>query len=256
MAEANTPRTGVFITLEGIDGSGKSTQAARLVDWLTKLGVAVVRTREPGGTPLGVELRRLLLESRREHGHTRVGSAAVSAGGAADDTDGRAPSPVTEMLLLAADRAQHVARVIKPALAGGKVVVSDRYVDSSLAYQAAALGLSEEDVRLVNDVATGGLRPHLTILLDMDPARAYVREGEGPDRIEQRGVEFQRRVRAAYHELVQREPHRWVVLDVAGRSVDEVHALIVRTVQERLGIGALPGDRHAGRDAGETGSGR
>lgn len=225
MEERHTPGAGVFLTFEGIDGCGKSTQVALLAERLAARGCSVVRTREPGGTPLGVELRRLLLAGRQ-------GRAGAEAG--ADE--GLLPSPVAEMLLLAADRAQHVARVIRPALAAGKVVISDRYVDSSLAYQAAALGLPEADVRAVNEVATGGLRPHLTILLDLDPVRAYARAGEAPDRIEGRGLEFQRRVRAAYRELARREPQRWAVLDVDGRTVEEVHQLVAAAVRERLGL--------------------
>jgi|SRR5690606_36940585 len=236
MAQGNAPVQGVFLTFEGIDGCGKSTQAARLARWLEERGCSVVLTREPGGTRLGAELRRLLLAGRQvEAGGAQAGAEAAE--------EGLAPVPMAEMLLLAADRAQHVACVIRPALAAGKVVISDRYVDSSLAYQAAALGLPEEAVRRVNEVATGGLRPHLTFLLDLDPARAYVRDGAAPDRIEGRGLEFQRRVRTAYRELARREPERWVVLDVEGRSVEEVHALVAAAVQERLGLGkvAMPG---------------
>lgn len=208
--------SGVFITLEGIDGTGKSTQAALLVEWLTAQGRSVVHTREPGGTWLGGELRALLLGLR---GHP---------------DDGGAPVPVAEMLLMAADRAQHVEQVIRPALAAGRTVVCERFVDSSLAYQAAGLGLPEGDVRLVNDVATGGLRPDLTIWLDLDPARAYGRDGQGPDRIERRGLEFQRRVRSAYEELAKREPDRWVHLPVDGVPVGDVQAAVVRAVEAYL----------------------
>lgn len=233
MGKHDTPKPGVFLTFEGIDGCGKSTQAGLLAQWLQQRGYAVVRTREPGGTPLGAELRRLLLAGRRG-GSGGSRDAADQAGG---DVEELAPSPLAEMLLMAADRAQHVAHVIRPALAAGRIVISDRYVDSSLAYQAAALGLPEADVRMVNDVATGGLYPHLTLLLDLEPERAYERAGETPDRIEERGLAFQRRVRDAYHRLAGREPERWVVLDVAGRSVEEVHGLVTAAVQERLGLG-------------------
>ncbi|MFS8523597.1 MAG: dTMP kinase [Limnochordales bacterium] len=218
MMSSGTPRRGVFISFEGIDGTGKTTQAALLARWLRERGLVVVHTREPGGTPLGEELRRLLLDMKGE--------------GA--EADGRGPVPVAEMLLMAAARAQHVARVILPALEAGQVVVSDRYVDSSLAYQGAGLGLPEQDVRLVNEVATGGLLPDLTILLDLEPARAHEREGVALDRIERRGLAFQERVRNAYHRLARQEPGRWLVLDVAGMSVDAVHAQVARAVAARL----------------------
>lgn len=232
MIDDGTPKLGVFISLEGIDGSGKSTQAALLAEWLASQGYDVTATREPGGTPLGAELRRLLLGLKQGHGDADGGRAVTDD--VSGETDGRAPVPVAEMLLMAADRAQHVARVIGPALAAGKIVVSDRFVDSSRAYQAVGLGLPEADVARVNDIATGGLRPDLTILLDLDPARAHARQDEPRDRIERRGLDFQQRVRAAYHALVRRDPDRWVTLPVEGLSIEEVHAMVVRTVQERL----------------------
>lgn len=241
MMSDGTPTPGVFISLEGIDGSGKSTQAALLVAWLRAQGHDVVATREPGGTPLGAELRRLLLGLKQDANESGDSVAHETARAEADaavsvDAEGRAPAPVAEMLLMAADRAQHVARLIRPALAAGKIVVSDRFVDSSMAYQGVALGLPEEDVARVNDIATGGLRPDLTILFDLDPARAHARDGEPQDRIEQRGLQFQQRVREAYHGLARREPARWVTLSVDGMSIEEVHALVVRTVQERFAI--------------------
>lgn len=228
MSRQHASRRGVFITLEGIDGSGKSTQAARLVQFLSARGWSVVHTREPGGTPLGTELRALMLgRSRRLQGQENVSS------------DGGAPVPVAEMLLMAADRAQHVQQVIQPALAAGQLVVCDRYVDSSLAYQAGGLGLAEADVRRVNEVAIGGLWPDLTILLDLDVAHAYDRDGSAPDRIERRGRGFQRRVAETYRRLAERDPERWVVLAVDGMSVDHVHAAVVETVQARLVTGGL-----------------
>lgn len=222
------PHRGVFITLEGIDGTGKSTQASLLVQWLTDQGRSVLHTREPGGTPLGGELRALLLglRGRRE--------------------DGSAPVPVAEMLLMAADRAQHVEQVVRPALGAGRIVVCERFVDSSLAYQAGGLGLPEQDVRRVNEVATGGLRPDLTIWLDLEPARAYGRQDEEQDRIERRGLEFQRRVRTTYKELARREPERWVHLSVDGAPVHEVQAAVARAVEsflERRANGERESDR-------------
>ncbi|MBO8142559.1 MAG: dTMP kinase [Firmicutes bacterium] len=199
----------MFITFEGPDGCGKTTQARLLVRFLKERGASVVHTFEPGATGLGRELRRLLLEP------------------------GRHLSPVAELLLLAADRAQHVDEVIRPALKQGAVVVCERYVDSSIAYQGGGLGLAEEDIRRVNDVATGGLSPDLTILLDLDPAGSF-RKGAVQDRIEGRGLEFQRRVWEAYRRLALDEPARFVSVKVEGRGVDAVQADIRRIVMDRL----------------------
>lgn len=221
---AASDHRGKFITFEGPDGCGKTTQVERLVDVLRERGVDVVRTREPGGTLLGERLRQLLL-----------------AGGGGTD-GGSGPVPVAEMLLMAADRTQHVHELIRPALERGAVVISDRYVDSSIAYQAGGLGLPESDVRRVNALATGGLLPDLTILLDIEPEdalhRAGVRpavgaaaggdrydpEASGPqlDRIERRGIKFQERVVATYRRLAALESSRWERIDVTGQTVDEV----------------------------------
>lgn len=249
MTSHGTPGEGVFITFEGIDGTGKSTQTALLARWLAEKGFDVVQTREPGGTRLGAELRRLLLGPRRW--------APVEADvGDVGEADIPGPVPTAEMLLMAADRAQHVELVIRPALAAGKVVVSDRYVDSSLAYQAAGLGLPEADVRGVNEVATGGLLPHLTILLDLDPARAYERDEGPPDRIERRGVAFQARVRAAYHRLVQQHPERWLTLSVDGKSVEAVHAEVTRAVDRLMARRGVSPGRGAWERADRGASGR
>lgn len=208
------PKRGLFVTLEGPDGSGKTTQGALLAERLLAEGFNVIHTREPGGTPLGRRLRQLLL--------------AGADGG---------PVPVAEMLLMAADRAQHVETVIRPALAQGAVVVSDRFVDSSIAYQAGGLGLSEADVRRVNALATGGLLPDVTVLLDLDPMAGLERAGvrttgagadvdvqqkDGLDRIERRGPAFQSRVLATYRKLAALESVRWVRLPVADLSVEDV----------------------------------
>lgn len=217
---------GVFITFEGPDGCGKSTQASRLAQRLQQFGIDVVATREPGGTPLGRRLRQLLLEK---------------------DEDG--PVPVVEMLLLAADRAQHVRQLIRPALQRGAVVLSDRYIDSSIAYQAGGLGLPEADVRKVNVLATDGLLPDLTILLDMEPEAALRRKQSGPvgedgaglDRIEGRGLLFQERVLTMYRRLAALETSRWVRLEVMDLSVDEVAANVwaaVTPVLRKAGIKA------------------
>lgn len=221
---AASDHRGKFITFEGPDGCGKTTQVERLVDVLRERGVDVVRTREPGGTPLGERLRQLLL---------------AGGGGTAG---GSGPVPMAEMLLMAADRTQHVHELIRPALERGAVVISDRYVDSSIAYQAGGLRLPESDVRRVNALATGGLLPDLTILLDIEPEDALSRagartaagaagggdgydpEGSSPqlDRIERRGIKFQERVVATYRRLAALESSRWERIDVTGQTVDEV----------------------------------
>jgi dTMP kinase len=199
---------GLFVTIEGIDRSGKTTQARRLVD---ALGDAAVLVREPGGTPAGERIRDLLKDP----------AADISAR--------------TEALLFAAARAELVDAVIRPALEDGRVVVSDRYLDSSLAYQGHARGLGEDEVRRVNEWATGGLRPDLTVLLRIDPAEAAARAGAS-DRFEDEGLDLQRRVADAYEQLAAAAPERWQAID-ATRSEDQVHADVVALV-ERARAGA------------------
>lgn len=201
-----TPRR--FISFEGVDGCGKSTQAALLVEALQRAGRRVVRTREPGGTALGEELRRVLLESS---------PGAIGA--------------IAEMHLFAAARAQLVEEVIAPALDAGDWVVADRFIDSSLAYQGVARGLGVELVLHVNDPATAHHMPALTILLDMDARGAAARRaGAGADdRIEAEGALFQARVAAAYRELAERFPVRVRVVDGRG-SPGEVHARVMDAI--------------------------
>lgn len=204
--------SGLFITLEGGDGAGKTTQAELLGGWLAERGFEVVRTREPGGTPLGSALRQLLL-----HGE------------AAGITD---VAPRAEALLYAADRAQHVAEVVRPALERGAAVVQDRYVDSSLAYQGAGRPLDPVEIRNLSEWATGGLWPHLTVLLDVSPELAAERRaaaGDTADRLESEAAEFHRRVREGFLALAGAEPDRFLVLDAA-RPVDELHTAIVARV--------------------------
>ncbi|MYI55626.1 MAG: dTMP kinase [Acidimicrobiia bacterium] len=197
---------GRFVVFEGGESVGKSTQAA----WLaTRQGAEL--TFEPGGTRLGQELRRLLLDG---------------AGARLDI--------LSEALLMAADRAQHVAETIRPALAAGRDVVCDRYIGSSLAYQGYGRGLDVSTVGLLSEVATGGLWPDLIVLLDMDPQRARVRGTGGSDRFEAMGMDFHRRVRAGYLELASADPARWTVVN-ADRSPAEVRDDIAALVAERLG---------------------
>ena len=192
----------VFITFEGIDGVGKSTQLDLLQSWLESRGRDVVRTLEPGGTELGQEIRHLLLH--------RKGDVAARA----------------EALLYAADRAHHVATKIRPALAEGKVVLSDRYFDSSVAYQGAARELDVEEVRNISLWAVDNLIPNLTVLLDLDAQAAIQRRnktGTEPDRLEREKVDFFERARSQYLELAK-EP-RFLVVD-ATLSIDEIQQQI------------------------------
>ena len=183
---------GLWITLEGGDGSGKTTQARLLQQWFEEQGRAVVRTREPGGTEVGRLLRDIVLHHRGEIG------------------------PRAEALLFAADRAHHVAAVVRPALERGEVVIQDRYLDSSVAYQGAGRVLGADEVRRLSVWATEGALPDLTVLLDIDPAAARARldaDDKPFDRLEAERGDFHTRVRAAYLELAAAEPERFLVLD-------------------------------------------
>ncbi|WP_449278043.1 dTMP kinase [Leucobacter sp. GX24907] len=211
---------GIFITLEGGDGAGKTTQAELLEAWLVERGYEVVRTREPGGTRLGVELRRLLL-----HG------TADGEGGDIGEVDARA-----EALLYAADRAQHVAKIVRPALDRGAVVVQDRYIDSSLAYQGAGRVLDIDEVRRISEWAVDGLAPDLTVLLDVSPelsAERRASRGGKQDRLESETIEFHRAVQEGFLRLAQAEPDRFLVLDAA-ELAETVHADILGRVTPLL----------------------
>ena len=194
---------GLFVTLEGIDRSGKTTQARLLSEALGERAIAV---REPGGTAVGERVRELLKDP------------AILV------------DPRTEALLFAAARAALVSEVIRPALEEGKIVISDRFLDSSLAYQGGARGLGVDEVAQVNEFATGGIRPDVTILLDLAPDAAAARAGVEVDRFEQEGAALQESVRAAYEALVARDPHRWVRVD-ADREPDEVHRDVLAVVE-------------------------
>jgi dTMP kinase len=196
---------GLFVTFEGIDRSGKTTQARLLCE---ALGDEALGVREPGGTPAGERVRELLKD------------AAVPLGAEA------------EALLFAATRAEIVAKVIRPALEEGRVVVSDRFLDSSLAYQGGARGLGVEEVERINRFATGGLAPDLTFLLEIDPAAAAARAGES-DRFEDEGLALQTAVLEAYEQLVAADPGRWRRIDAA-RPPDEVHADVLSEVKGAL----------------------
>lgn len=207
--------SGLFITFEGIDGVGKSTQADLLETYLAGLGRTVTRTFEPGGTELGKSIRQLLLHS----GHV---------------------DPRAEALLYAADRAHDVATVIRPALEQGQVVIGDRYLDSSVAYQGAGRVLGASEVRDLSVWATQGLLPNLTVLLDLDAEAAVARRsktGTAPDRLEREKVDFFEAVRACYLDLAAAEPERFLVVD-ANDSLDSIQSKIRGRIDALLAAGA------------------
>jgi dTMP kinase len=203
----------LFITFEGIDGCGKSTQLGLLRSYLERSNYSVITTREPGGTALAEAIRNYLL-------HTEQPLA-----------------PRAELLLFGAARAQHVSEVILPALQRGDAVLSDRFTDSSVAYQGGGLGLDSDFIRDINIFATNGANPNLTVLLDVEPEVGFQRRTKGDsakeDRIEGRGLEFQQRVRAAYLDIARAEPERVVVIDGA-LPVAEAHQRIVEIVRQRV----------------------
>jgi dTMP kinase len=210
------PRTGRFITLEGPEGAGKTLQAQRLADELESRELPVLLTREPGGTRLGDQLRGLLLATD--------GSA-----------DGGRIAPRADALLFNAARAQLVAEVIAPALDAGEVVVCARFADSTLAYQGYGSGISLDDLRELADIATGGLVPDLTILLDVEPEIGLARKAaEDRTRFEASfDLEFHRRVRAGFLELASADPDRFRVID-AGRDPDAVFADVLAAALDVL----------------------
>lgn len=202
---------GLFVAFEGGEGAGKSTQIALATAALTAVGQSVVTTREPGGTDLGRELRRLVLDPDRD------------------------VSPRAEALLYAADRAHHVATVIGPALGAGAVVLTDRYVDSTLAYQGAGRGLSVAEARVLTDWATGGLLPDITVLLDIDPQTGLARAGarSRPDRLEAAALPFHQAVRDGFRSLAAAEPQRYLVLD-ATRDAAELGVEVAAELRRRV----------------------
>ncbi|HMO10591.1 MAG TPA: dTMP kinase [Actinotalea sp.] len=205
--------SGVFVSFEGGDGVGKTSQIRLLGEWLARRGVEVVTTREPGGTELGLELR-----------------AAVMHGGHV--------SARTEAMLYATDRAHHVDTVVRPALARGAVVLSDRYLDSSVAYQGAGRELGAEQVEALSLWATEGLLPHLTVLLDLDHEVGLARlsdRSEAPDRLESAGAELHARARAEFLRRAEDQPDRWLVVD-ASAPVDAIAAHVRSRVAALLRI--------------------
>jgi dTMP kinase len=201
---------GLLITVEGVEGSGKTTHCKRLGQWLGARGLEVVLTSEPDGTPLGSAIRGLF------------------------GADSVPPTPLTQTFLFMAARQQHVAGVIRPALARGAVVVSDRYADATLAYQGFGGGMELETIRDLNALATGGVMPDLTILLDLDPAEGIRRISDRPlDAFEKMDMGFHHRVREGYLEIARAEKNRVVVLSAA-QPKDALHAAVVRAVEGLL----------------------
>jgi dTMP kinase len=201
--------TGVFIALEGGEGAGKSTQARELSRWLTAEGYDVVLTREPGDTEVGKQLRGIVLDPATGEINHR-----------------------TEALLYAADKAEHVERVVVPALTRGAVVVTDRYVDSTLAYQGAGRDLTERELEKVARWATGDLRPHLTVVLDLPPQTGLTRFEER-DRIEAESIDFHERVRQAFLRLASAHSEHYLVVD-ARQPVDQIAAAVRERVKPLL----------------------
>jgi dTMP kinase len=206
--------TGLFITFEGPDGCGKSTQIAPLADYLRTKGHEVYTTREPGGTEISDQVRQIIMAMKNTSMHPR-----------------------TELLLFLSARAQLVEEVIRPRLAAGEVVISDRYGDSTLAYQGYGHGVDRDVIRNLLSFATGGLIPDLTLLLDVDAETGLLRRQTGGgewNRLDAYQLEFHRRVRSGYHELAALEPSRWVTVD-AEQTPEMVQLAIRRVVDERIG---------------------
>lgn len=193
---------GVFISFEGVDGAGKTTQVERLAQFWLERGREVVVTREPGGTSLGKRIRELLLADPNE-----------------------TITPRAEALLFAADRAQHVEQIIRPALERGAIVITDRYLDSSLAYQSGGRELTADDVKHLSMWATNSLLPHRTYLLDIDPRVSHARLTHEEDRMESAGENFQQRTRHVFLQLAEADPERFLVID-ATQTADAIGELI------------------------------
>ncbi len=211
-------KKGFFISFEGCEGSGKTTQAERLNAFFEKKNIDCTFTHEPGGTPISEEIRKILLH----HNNVRM-------------------SPLTELFLYLASRAQHTEERIIPILQKGFVVITDRYTDSSLAYQGAARNLSLELVQRLNIIATGGILPDITFLIDIDPEEGLKRLN-GKDRIENEAVAFHKKVRNAYLEIAEREKKRIMVIN-GERSEDEIFADILQITKKHRRFGELYDER-------------
>jgi len=203
-------KKGLFITFEGVDGCGKSTQLELLKDYFIKSGRKVVVTREPGAKGLGETIRTILL-----------------------DYDGDV-SDRCESFLFLADRAQNIDIIVKPALKEGKIVLCDRHTDSSAAYQGYGRGLDIEQINYLNDLATNSLKPDLTFVFDIDTETSMARVGKNQDRMEKEGIEFQNRVRKGYLEIARKEPNRVKVIN-ASKSIEEIHNEVLKIIKKHTG---------------------
>ena len=204
--------SGIFLTFEGLDGSGKTTQLQLLASALSARGFDVLTTREPGGTLLGKRIRELILEIED------------------------APVPLAELLLFAADRAQHLETLVRPALAEGKIVISDRYADATDAYQGAGRGFPAEKIRQTIDLATENFKPHLTLFFDLPTEEALTRANsrvEESNRLDKETLDFFERVRRAYLEISAAEPERFQIVDASG-SIEEIHQKTLQIVGQFL----------------------
>lgn len=208
MEEVTIMEKGLFITFEGTDGCGKTTQIEMLKDYFETQGRTVLLTREPGAKGLGTKLREILL-----------------------NYDGEV-SPVCESFLFLADRAQHVDTIIKPAVARGEIVLCDRHTDSTVAYQGYGRELDIEQIKMLNNIATSGLKPDLTFIFDIDIDTAQKRVGKNKDRMESAGIEFFKRVRNGYLEIAKQEPERVKVLD-GSKSIETIHNELLEILQTK-----------------------
>lgn len=207
---------GALITFEGTEGAGKSTLIAEVETQLTALGIVCIRTREPGGNPLAERIREVILAGEMD--------------------------PWTELFLYEAARAEHLARTILPALSEGKVVLCDRFTDSSLAYQGAGRGLAWDKIRTLNAIASRGIRPGLTVWLDIDPATGLSHATQ-ITRFEREGVIFQSRVRQGFARAMKEDPKRWLKLAARSGTPSEMAARVVQQIRKRLGVEKKPARR-------------
>lgn len=202
-----TKKRGILITFEGTEGSGKSTLIAQVSTLLGRMGCPTVLTREPGGNEVAERIRTLLLETPMD--------------------------PWTELLLYEAARAEHLAKVIRPALEHGTIILCDRFTDSTLAYQAHARGLPWKDVKTLNRMATSGIRPDLTLFLDINP-EVGLRRARDPNRFEAEGVQFQKKVRAGFLKARAENPKRWLTLQASSGSPEELAKIVFDELKKRF----------------------
>ncbi len=203
---------GLFITLEGIEGSGKTTQSKLLYEHLFQIGYDVLLTEEPGGTEIGLKIREILLDKA----HSIL-------------------DPITELLLYNASRAQHVREKIMPSMNERRIIICDRFFDSTIAYQGYGRGMNIDMIIKLHEISTGGLKPHITFLLDIDPEKSILRHlmGKELDRIELESIDFHNKVRKGYLEIARNEPERIMVIN-ADTEIDEIHSIIINRIEDLI----------------------